>query len=184
MKTLMKLALASLMLATTLAPALPAFADQGTQMTPAPAPADTTPALPPPSSALTARFARFLTDVLAGRVPSSNVSQAVRNGLTPQLLAQIRGSFAALGTFRRLEYVRHDAMQGYQQYHYTAMFSQGSQGVMFVTDSSGAIAGFFQDPSANGPAQAPPQQGPQPPPQQGPQPPPQQGPQPPPPLSS
>ena len=104
-------------------------------------------AAPPPDSALTARFSSFFSDVLAGRVPSNNVSPQVRSGLTPQLLSQIRGSFASLGTFRQLQYVRQDAAQGYRRFHYSAVFENGNQGVMFVVDTSNTIVGFFEDPN-------------------------------------
>ncbi|MBV8197171.1 MAG: hypothetical protein JO263_03470 [Candidatus Eremiobacteraeota bacterium] len=101
----------------------------------------------PPDPAVTARFSSFLSQILAGKMPTSNISAEVKNGLTPQLLGQIRGSFASLGHFHRLEFVRQDSVQQYRQYHYRAIFDNGSQGVMFVTDSNGVIAGFFQDPS-------------------------------------
>ena len=104
-------------------------------------------AAPPPDSSLTARFSSFFSDVLAGRVPSNNVSPQVRSGLTPQLLSQIRGSFASLGTFRQLQYVRQDAAQGYRRFHYSAVFENGNQGVMFVVDTSNTIVGFFEDPN-------------------------------------
>lgn len=112
-----------------------------------PAPTPSSSPQPPPDPALTARFSSFLAQVLAGKMPSSNVSDEVKHGLTPQLLGQIRGSFASLGHFHRLEFVRQDSVQQYRQYHYRAVFDNGSQGVMFVVDSSGLIAGFFQDPS-------------------------------------
>lgn len=115
--------------------ASPVFAQQ-----PQPTPA------PPPSSALTAAFSSFLSDVLAGRVPSKNVSPEVHSGLTPQLISQIRDNFAPLGTFRQLEYVRQDAAQGYRRFHYSAVFEKGNQGVMFVVDANNTIVGFFQDP--------------------------------------
>jgi hypothetical protein len=104
-------------------------------------------AAPPPDSALTARFNSFFSDVLAGRVPSNDVSQQVRSGLTPQLLSQIRGSFASLGTFRQLQYVRQDAVQEYRRFHYRAVFDNGNQGVMFVVDTNNTIVGFFEDPN-------------------------------------
>ena len=76
----------------------------------------------------------------------------VKSGLTKQLIAQIDSAFSSFGHFRRLEFVTADSLQGYQRYHYRAIFDSGTQGVMFITDSSGAIAGFFQDPSLSGPS--------------------------------
>ncbi len=101
----------------------------------------------PPDSALTARFTSFFSAVASGHAPGGNLTSQVKSGLTQQLIAQIDGGFNSFGHFRRLEFVRADSMQGYQRYHYRAVFDNGSQGVMFVTDSSGAIAGFFEDPS-------------------------------------
>ncbi len=101
----------------------------------------------PPDPALTARFSTFFAQILANKMPTGNISDEVKHGLTPQLLGQIRGSFASLGHFHRLEFVRQDAVQQYRQYHYRAVFDNGTQGVMFVTDSAGVISGFFQDPS-------------------------------------
>jgi hypothetical protein len=98
-----------------------------------------------PSSALTERFSGFFTDVLAGRVPATSMSTTMRNGLTPSTMSQIRSSFASLGAFARLKFVKHDSIQGYDRYHYSAVFQNGSQPVMFVTDSNGTIVGFFQD---------------------------------------
>lgn len=103
---------------------------------------------PPPNSALTARFTSFFKNVLAGHTPSSGVTDQVKQGLTPDLLAQIDGTFASLGKFKKLQFVRQDSGQGYQRYHYTAMFDNGTQDVLFVLDSNGLIAGFFKDSAA------------------------------------
>jgi hypothetical protein len=99
----------------------------------------------PPSTALTEVFTGFFTDVLAGRVPTVSMSAAMRNGLTPAMMARIHGSLSSLGTFVRLRFIKHDTTQGYQAYHYSAVFEKGSQPVLFVTDSTGTIVGFFQD---------------------------------------
>lgn len=99
----------------------------------------------PASISLTETFSSFFTDVLAGRVPSASMSATMRSGLTPSMMSQIRSSFASLGAFVRLRFVKHDTNQGYQGYHYSAMFQNGSQPIVFVTDSSGTIVGFFQD---------------------------------------
>jgi hypothetical protein len=98
-----------------------------------------------PDGALTARFSAFLTDVLAGHLPSGGVSDAMKSGFTPQLISQVDSSFAALGTFQKLQFVRQDSVQGYQRYHYVAVFDKGTQALMFVLDAKGDIAGFFND---------------------------------------
>jgi hypothetical protein len=103
-----------------------------------------------PGSAMTSRFTAFFKQVLAGHAPSGDVTPQVKSGLTPQLIAQIDSAFTTFGTFRRLDFLRQDSLQGYERYHYTAVFDKGSQGVMFVVDSTGAIAGFFQDPGTSG----------------------------------
>jgi hypothetical protein len=99
----------------------------------------------PASTSLTETFTRFFADVLAERVPSANMSATMRNGLTPAMMSKIRSSFASLGAFEQLRFVKHDASQGYQGYHYSAVFQNGSQPILFVTDSNGTIVGFFPD---------------------------------------
>lgn len=137
MQLLRNLAILPVLLVAALFPARSAAADQpATPATAAPA---------APSSALTARFTAFLTDILAGRMPGTGLTDAMKTGLTPQLLSQIDSAFASLGTFQSLQFVRQDMLQGYQRYHYVAVFSKGSQPLLFVLDSSGNIAGFFRD---------------------------------------
>jgi hypothetical protein len=111
----------------------PALADQSANQTSA------------PPSALSAQFTAFLTDVLAGRLPASGISDQMKSALTPAVIAQVGGSFAPLGKFQKLQFVRQDTVQGYQRYHYVAVFDKGTQGLMFVVDSNGNIAGFFKD---------------------------------------
>jgi hypothetical protein len=98
-----------------------------------------------PDSALTARFSTFLTDVLAGRLPATGLSDPMKAAFTSDVLAQVDTAFAGLGTFQKLQFVREDTVQGYQRYHYVAVFDKGAQPLMFVLDSSGNIAGFFKD---------------------------------------
>jgi hypothetical protein len=103
--------------------------------------------VPAPDGALTARFTSFFGAVASGHVPGGNLTAQVKSGLTQQLVNQIDSGYSSFGHFRRLEFVSADSMQGYNRYHYRAVFDNGSQGVMFVTDSSGTIAGFFEDPT-------------------------------------
>jgi hypothetical protein len=98
-----------------------------------------------PDQALTARFTAFFTEVLAGRIPSGNLSALMKAGFTSEMLSQIDGFYGTFGAFQKLQFVSQDSLGGYQRYHYTAVFDKGTQGVLFVTDSSGAIAGFFKD---------------------------------------
>ncbi len=100
-----------------------------------------------PDQTPTARFTAFFADVLAGRVPSTSLTPEMKAGLTSELLSQLSAFYATFGTFQKLEFVDQDIVQGYQRYHYVATFDKGTQGVMFVTDASGAIAGFFKDQS-------------------------------------
>ncbi|HEY1867619.1 MAG TPA: hypothetical protein VGG70_04930 [Candidatus Cybelea sp.] len=95
-----------------------------------------------PSGPPTAMFTSFITDVLAGRVPS-NISETMRS--QSEGLTQVRDAFAKFGTFKRLQYVREDNLQGYHRYHYSAVFTKSTQHVVFVTDSNGTIVGFFED---------------------------------------
>jgi hypothetical protein len=108
--------------------------------------------VPAPDAAMSSRFTSFLTQVLNGHTPGGNVTQQVKTGLTPTLIAQIDSAFTPLGKFRQLQFVSADSLNGYRRYHYMAVFEKGSQGIMFVVDSSGAIAGFFQD-QPRGPTQ-------------------------------
>jgi hypothetical protein len=113
-------------------------------------PATTAPAAPAPAApdaALTARFSGFLSDVLAGRVPATGMSDQMKAALTPDMLAQVDAAFKPLGAFQKLQYVREDAAQGYDRYHYIAVFANGTLPLIFVTDSNGNIAGFFKDQS-------------------------------------
>jgi hypothetical protein len=113
--------------------------------TPAAPPPPASMSEPPPDSALGARFNSFFGQVIAGHVPRGNVSPQVQTSLTAQLLARIDSAFAGFGPFRRLQYVSHDNMEGYERYHFLAVFEKGSQGFMFIVDSNGTIAGFFED---------------------------------------
>ena len=98
-----------------------------------------------PDSALTARFAAFLTGVLAGHLPATGVSDQMKAAFTPDLVSQVDTLFASLGTFKSLQFVSQDSAQGFQRYHYIAAFDKGTQPLLFVLDSSGNIAGFFKD---------------------------------------
>jgi hypothetical protein len=118
----------------------------------APALAQTAPPAPP--AGVTAGFTTFLSDVLSNRVPP-NISTTIQ-AQASQMDTAIKGAFASLGAFRRLAFVRQESMQGYHRYHYTAQFEKGSQGVVFVTDSSGTIVGFFVDQPAQQQQQPPP----------------------------
>ncbi|MFY9720545.1 MAG: hypothetical protein WAK16_12980 [Candidatus Cybelea sp.] len=108
-----------------------------------------------PAPALTATFTRFVAELLGGETPSERMTAAMKSGLTPTLLSQIRNSFASYGEFQRLHFVSHDTMQTYQRYHYIALFENGKQPLLFVTDSTGAIAGFSKDENTNGGAASP-----------------------------
>jgi len=104
---------------------------------------------PPPSSALTTQFTTFLTDILAGHVPATGISDKMQSALTPDVISAIDSNLAPLGTFQKLQYVSQDSAEGYQRYHYIAVFNKGTQPhllpLLFVLDSSGNIAGFFKD---------------------------------------
>lgn len=100
-----------------------------------------------PDSALTARFAAFLTGVLAGHLPATGVSDKMKAAFTPDLITQVDALFAPLGAFKSLQFVSQDGAQGFQRYHYIGVFDKGTQPLLFVLDSSGNIAGFFKDQS-------------------------------------
>ena len=100
---------------------------------------------PAPDSSLTDRFTAFVQDLLAHRVPSTPMIAQMHTALTPSAINEIDQSFASLGAFHNLTYLSHDTLQGYQRYHYRGNFANGTQPLMFVLDSSGAMAGFFKD---------------------------------------
>ena len=124
--------------AAALALAMPqvAFA----QASPSPAPAASA-----SESAMTARFTEFLTDVIAGKLPPTGISEMMKTKFTPDLVAQVDKNLAPLGAFQGIKFVRQDSAQGYQQYHYVATFAKGTLPLLFVVDSDGNIAGFFKD---------------------------------------
>lgn len=104
-------------------------------------------ATPAPDAALTSRFATFLTDVLGGSLPATGVTKEMTAAFTPEIIEQVQSNLSPLGAFKQLQFVREDDVQGYQRYHYNAVFAKGNQPLMFVVDSNGNIAGFFSDQS-------------------------------------
>jgi len=100
---------------------------------------------PVPDTALTARFAAFFTGVLAGHLPLTGVAGPMKSAFTPELIKEIDDRFAPLGAFRRLDFVREDAVETFRRYHYNAVFAKGSQPLMFVLNGNDEIAGFFND---------------------------------------
>ncbi len=93
---------------------------------------------------LTSRFSAFFASLLAGKVPTDRMTDALKGTMTPSTIGELGQMFAANGTFERLQFDSDDEAGGYHRYHYTAVFSAGTQPVTFVLDSSGAIAGFFK----------------------------------------
>jgi hypothetical protein len=110
--------------------------------TPAPSAA---PIAAPVDPALVAEFNAFFTDVIDGRPPTGNVTPVVQAAMTPAALLRVQQYFSSLGTFQRLQFVSHDTAGNFERYHFVAIFTNGSQNVMFVTDRSGALAGFFNE---------------------------------------
>jgi hypothetical protein len=98
-----------------------------------------------PDPALTARFNAFLTAVLAGHAPATGLSEKMKAAFTPDFIAQVDAGFAPLGTFKTLQFVSQDTVQGYKRYHYNGVFDKGTQPLMFVVDAAGNIAGFFAE---------------------------------------
>jgi hypothetical protein len=127
---------AILLLAATLAAPLCARALAGP-----PAPSATA----APDAALTSRFAAFLTDVLAGKLPATGVTKEMAAAFTPEIIGQVQSNLSPLGAFKQLQFVSKANVQGYQRFHYTGVFAKGSLPLLFVVDSNGNIAGFFAD---------------------------------------
>lgn len=95
--------------------------------------------------AKTARFEAFLNGILAGRAPTAGLTPQMQQGLTPELISQIDANVAPFGKFQKLQFIGEDSVQGYDRYHYAAIFENGKRNYLFVLDSSGNIAGFFID---------------------------------------
>lgn len=118
--------------------------------TPAPlstaAPGAVTQSPAPDLPQLTAQFTTFFTDVLAGKVPTQGLTDEMQSALSPAVVSQLQQFYRTLGTFQKLSFKTQDSVQGFARYHYTAVFQNGSPGVMFVVDSSDRIAGFFNEP--------------------------------------
>lgn len=102
-------------------------------------------AAPTPDNALTARFAAFMTSVIGGQLPATGVTETMKSAFTPSAMSELKTAFAPLGNFQKLEFTREDSVQGYERYHYIAIFDKGTQPVIFVLDSNRNIAGFFAD---------------------------------------
>lgn len=110
--------------------------------TPAPSVA---PVAAPIDPALVTEFGTFFSDVIAGRPPAGNITPVMQAAMTPAALIPVQQYFASLGTFQRLQFLSHDTAGNFERYHFLATFTKGSQKVMFVTDGSGALAGFFNE---------------------------------------
>ncbi|HEY3674434.1 MAG TPA: hypothetical protein VGK84_00420 [Candidatus Tumulicola sp.] len=100
---------------------------------------------PTPDLALVQQFETFFNDVLAGQPPTQNLTSQMRTSMTPAALAPVEQYYASLGTLSQFQYLFEDRINGYRRYHFLATFSNGSQKIMFVLDSSGDIAGFFDE---------------------------------------
>lgn len=112
-----------------------------------PTPTATVAASPTPDMAqLTARFTAFFTEVLAEKVPSEGLTDKMQAALTPAVVSELHTFYAPNGTFQKLSFKAQDYVQGFRRYHYVAVFEHGSLGVMFVVDTNGKIAGFFNEP--------------------------------------
>jgi hypothetical protein len=136
MRVLSRLAVVAVFASAISALPLGAMADPST-----PAPA----AVATPDAALTARFSAFVTDVLAGQLPATGVTDTMKTAFTPSVMGQVKTAFAPLGSFQKLQFTHEDSVQGYQRFHYIAVFDKGTQPVIFVIDSNQNIAGFFAD---------------------------------------
>lgn len=93
--------------------------------------------------ALTQRFAKFFTSMLSGTLDATGLSPAMTSGLTPDKVKQLAAYFNKNGTFVKLQYRSQDTVEGYRRYHYTAVFSGGSQAMMFVLNAKDELDGFF-----------------------------------------
>lgn len=105
--------------------------------------ADAAVAAAPVDPAITQRFEAFLEGLLGGKVDPSQLSAAMKQAMTPEAVGQIASTFAPYGAFSHLEFRSRDVVGGYTRYHYDAVFAAKTQPMMFVLDSGGLIAGWF-----------------------------------------
>jgi D-alanyl-D-alanine carboxypeptidase len=94
-------------------------------------------------TALTQRFTKFVVSLLSGTADTTGLGPTMTSALTQDAVKQLAAYFTTDGTFVKLQYVSQDAVEGYRRYHYTAVFSGGSQAMTFVLDSHNDLAGFF-----------------------------------------
>jgi hypothetical protein len=140
MKSLALLAAAIASICTL--PAGRAIAQSPYAATPTPSAAPVAASLDP---ALVAEFDAFFNEIIAGRPPTGNIAPVMQAAMTPAAMIPVQQYFSSLGTFQRLQFVSHDTAGNFERYHFLATFTNGSQKVMFVTDRSGALAGFFNE---------------------------------------
>ncbi|MGB8625638.1 MAG: serine hydrolase domain-containing protein [Candidatus Cybelea sp.] len=105
-----------------------------------PALVSTAPA-PLPIDLPTTQFSTFMTDVLAGRIPSG-LSHDTRDALTPAFVSQLDVMFARLGAFHILQFIGRGAEGKNQRFLYAAVFDKGTQALMFYTNTAGEITGL------------------------------------------
>ena len=105
-----------------------------------PALVSTAPA-PLPIDLPTTQFSTFMTDVLAGRIPSG-LSHDTRDALTPAFVSQLDVMFARLGAFHMLQFIGRGAEGKNQRFLYAAVFDKGTQALMFYTNTAGEITGL------------------------------------------
>ena len=97
---------------------------------------------PLPVDLPTARFTAFMTEVLAGRIPSG-LSRSMHDAFTSTLVSQTHSMFARFGKFQMLQFIGQATDGKDQRYLYAAVFDKGTQAVTFYTNISGEITGFF-----------------------------------------
>lgn len=95
--------------------------------------------------AKTQRFTTFLQGILAGKLAERDLTEAMKTALTPEHIAEIRQQYRANGALKGLRFLGQDQLEGFDRYHYVATFDQGTQGMIFVLDSGGRLAGFFNE---------------------------------------
>ena len=92
---------------------------------------------------MTQRFTKFVASLLSGTLDTTGLSAVMTSALTPDNVKQLAAYVTKNGTFVKLQYRSQDTVEGYRRYHYTAVFSGGSQPMMFVLNSKDELDGFF-----------------------------------------
>jgi hypothetical protein len=91
---------------------------------------------------LTARFYAFLQGLIAGKVDERQLTDAMRNALSPAVIANTAQFYSRNGTLLKLQFVSGDQQGPYHRYQYLAVFGGAKKPILFVLDGEAKLAGI------------------------------------------